>query len=220
MDLLTNAGPAARGAGAGRGCLGCLGRLILSLFLGIILVFAMHVVLTPWAFFLGGKFHVIPYWQGWGRMHSKTSGDYVLFVRFEPSFRRGGTMRPGSPLTGVGYLCSPRGEHFRLNLGGRMKLHLNRSTDGEAINLYMDYWPALYGQFITEHRPSLGLRGHWQNPNLVMDDHGSLSNAFLPDGSVYLGHDRNRPYSTEIVPITLKPGSYSDFTAACKSSHQ
>jgi hypothetical protein len=85
-----------------------------------------------------------------------------------------------SNLTGVGYLSTPLGEEFRLHLGGSMRKHLNLSTDGEAIYLYMDYWPALYGQFIADRRPSIEVRGHWKNPDLVMDDHGSIFRAFLP----------------------------------------
>ena len=203
-----------------RGCLGCLGQLLwqsaVVLVLGMILVLAMTGLFSPWAFYLGGKFHIIPYWQGWGKLHAK-SGDYVLFVRFEPT-PRGSRVIPHSNLRGIGYLCTPRGEQFRLHLGGSMRPHLNLSTDGEAINLYMDYWPALYGQFIADRRPSLEVRGHWKNPDLVMDDDGSIFRAFLPDGSVYHGHDLGRPYRGEVVPITLVKGSYSEFEAACATA--
>lgn len=200
------------------GCLGCLGQVAVILVLGLILVTAITGVLYPWAFYLGGKFHILPYWQGWGKLHAN-SGDYVLLVQMEPS-PRGSRVYLSSDLRGLAYLCTPRGERIRLHLGGAMRAHLNLSTDGEAINLYVNYWPLWYGQFIADRRPSLDFRGHWQNPNLVMDDHGSISNAFQPDGSVYDGHDRNRPYSTEIVPITLVEGSYSQFNAACATVHR
>jgi hypothetical protein len=49
-----------------------------------------------------------------------------------------------------------------------------------------------------DRRPSLELRGYWQNPNLGMDDNGSISRAFRPDGHVYLGHYRNRPYAPRL----------------------
>jgi hypothetical protein len=203
-----------------RGCLGCLGQLLwrsaVVLVLGMILVLAMTGVFYPWAFYLGGKFHIIPYWQGWGELHAK-SGDYVLYVRFEPT-PRGSRIIPHSNLKGVGYLCTPRGEEFRLHLGGSMRPHLNLSTDGEPIDLYMDYWPALYGQFISDRRPSIEVRGHWKNPDLVMDDHSSIFRAFLPDGSVYHGHDPGRPYMGEVVPVTLVKGSYSEFEAACTAA--
>lgn len=198
-----------------RGCLwGCLGQLVLLFVLGSLVVLGVDAIIAPWSFYLGGKFHIIPYWQGWGTLHSK-NGDYTLFVRFEPS-PHGSRMYAASHLTGVGYLCTPRGERFRMNLGGDMRAHLNLSTDGEAIHLYMNNWPVIYGQFLADHRPSIQLRGHWKNPDLVMDDNSSLFRAFQPDGRAYLGHDPNRPYNGGIVPVTLKQGSYSEFEAACK----
>jgi hypothetical protein len=164
------------------GCLGCLWRVGVGLFLALVFMAAVTAFLYPWAFYLGGKFHILAYWQGWGELHAK-SGVYVLFVRIEPT-PRGSRLYPRSNLTGVSYLCTPRGERYRLSLGGDMRLHLNLSTDGEPVHLYMIYWPLWYGQFITDHRPNLDFRGHWRNPDLVMDDHGSISRAFQPDGAV------------------------------------
>jgi len=173
----------------------------------------MTGLLYRWAFHLGGKFHIMPFWQGWGRMHSK-GGDYLVWVQFEPT-PRGSKMYLESNLTGRALVCTPRGERLPMHLGGGMRKHLNLSTDGEAIHLYMDYWPLGFGGFVTDHRPSLQFRGHWQNPNLLMDDHGSVANAFEPDGTVYRGHSPNRPYSTEAVPITFMQGSSSEFDQAC-----
>jgi hypothetical protein len=192
-----------------QGCLGCLGKLVVYFVVGAIVVLAITAAFKPWGFFLGGKFHIIPYWQGWGRMQAK-SGNYILLVRLEPNIKG----RQSSDIRGVAYLCTPRGERFRLTLTGNMRRNLNLSTDGEAIRLGMSYRP--YGSFFSgDARPSLELRGHWQNPNLVMDDNGSISRAFQPDGRVYLGHDRNRPYAPEIVQVTLHQGSSSEFEAAC-----
>jgi hypothetical protein len=100
---------------------------------------------------------------------------------------------------------------------GNMRKHLNLSTDGEAIRLGMSYRP--YGSFFSgDARPGLELRGHWQNPNLVMDDNGSISRAFQPDGRVYRGDERNRPYAAEVVPVTLKEGTSAEFEAACAAA--
>jgi len=186
---------------------------MLGLVASVILFTAMTGLLYPWAFYLGGKFHIMPFWQGWGRMHSK-GGDYLVWVQFEPT-PRGSKMYLESNLTGRALVCTPRGERLPMHLGGGMRKHLNLSTDGEAIHLYMDYWPLGFGGFITDHRPSLQFRGHWQNPNLLMDDHGSVANAFEPDGSVYRGHSPNRPYCTEGVSITFVQGSSSEFDQAC-----
>ncbi len=200
----------------GMGCLGCLWKVGIILALGSILVLAMTGAFYPWAFYLGGKFHITPYWQGLGTLHAK-SGDYVMFLRVQPT-TRGSRMYLATNLAGTAYLCTPRGERISLKLGGGMRKHLNVSTDGEAISLYMNYWP-WNAQFITDRRPSLKLRGYWRNPNLEMDDQGSISNAFEPDGSVYRGRNRNRPYSTEIVPVTFVASSYSDFDRACAARH-
>jgi len=196
---------------------GCLLRLVAIFALGGILVLAITAAFAPWGFYLGGKFHILPYWQGWGTAHAK-AGDYVLFVRLEPTSGGKGTLG-GSWVKGTAYLCTPRGEHFRMKLGGGMRKSLGLSTNGEAIHLWMFHWQ-WYGQFSADHRPSLDLRGHWQNPNLVMDDGGSFTRAFEADGTVYGGHDQNRPYSKDPLAITLVEGSYSDFEAACAAARR
>lgn len=195
------------------GCLGCLFQVGLVLLLGVVLSTALVGVFYPWAFYLGGKFHIIPYWQGVGRAHAK-SGDYLVWVQFEPT-PRGSGMYLTSNLTGNAYVCTPRGERIPMHLGGSMRKNLNLSTDGEKISLYMNYWPLFYGQFVGDRRPSLEFRGKWQNPNIVMDDHGSIGRAFEPDGTVYRGHGGNRPYMDEVVPITFVEGPRSELDKAC-----
>jgi hypothetical protein len=196
------------------GCLGCLPRLLLMLVVGGALALLAIAVFAPWGFFLGGMFHIIPYWQGWGVLHAK-SGKYVVFVGFQPR-PSGSRIMPGPSVGGNGYLCSPRGEIFRLHLGGGMRRGIGTNTDGEKIGLYMNYWPAFTGSFSADHRPSIELRGTWQNPNIVADDHGSIFRAFNPDGTVDR-NQHNKPYPGDITPVTLVPGSYSDFEAACKA---
>jgi len=197
------------------GCLGCLPRLVLLLAFGCLLVLAITAVFAPWGFYLGGKFHIIPYWQGWGTLAAK-GGKYIVFVRFEPT-PNGSKVMPHPSVKGTGYLCTPRGEIFRMHLGGGMRRGIGTNTDGEKIDLYMDYWPIFSGGFMTHHRPSLELRGKWQNPNIVMDDHGSIFRAFNSDGTVDPGHS-NKPYPGDITPVTLVPGSYSDFERECKTA--
>jgi hypothetical protein len=66
-----------------------------------VFVLAVTAVFAPWGFYLGGKFHIIPYWQGWGKLQAK-SGTYIVFVRFEPT--SGG--RLSTSVKGVAYLCN------------------------------------------------------------------------------------------------------------------
>ncbi len=197
------------------GCFGCLTQIVLSLALGVVLLLAITAVFAPWGFFLGGSFHLIPYWQGWGTLPTKT-GKYAVFVRFEPT-PNGSKIMPHPSVTGIGDICSPRGEIFRMHLGGGMRRGIGTNTDGEKIDFYMDHWPLFFGNMRTDHRPAVEFRGQWKNPNIVMDDHGSFFRAFNPDGTVDRGHS-NKPYPGDITPITLVPGSYSDFEAACKAA--
>jgi hypothetical protein len=194
------------------GCLGCLWQCALVLVVGSILLIALTGLFYPWSFYLGGRFHILPAWQGWGRAHAQ-SGDYLLWLYFWPT-PRGSKMYLETNLTGDAYVCTPRGENIRLRLGGGTRKHLNLSTDGEPIHFYMFYRP-WNGAFVTERRPRIELRGNWRNPNLLMNDEGSINRAFQSDGSVYRGTEANRPYATNPVPITFAQGSYSDFEKAC-----
>jgi hypothetical protein len=195
---------------------GCLLPILVTLAIGAIFGFLMCAVFAPWAFYLGGpSFHIDPEWRGWGRMHSAVSGDYLLYVRLMPDVSDEGSGTPQTSLSGSAYICTPRAEIIGLNLNGTMRTHLNRVTDGEAITLDMSYSPVLTAVFATDHRPSLSFLGQWQNPNMALADTGSLSYAFQPDGTVYRGQDPKRRPPKEIVPLTLKPGSYADFKASC-----
>jgi len=198
------------------GCLGCLWQVGVTLAVAGVLLTALTGVFYPWAFYLGGKFHIVPMWYGWGTAHAK-SGDYVVWVQFEPT-PRGSKMYLSSNLTGQATVCTPRGERLAMHLGGSMRKHLSLSTDGEPISLYMNYWPLGYGSFISDRRPSIEFRGNWRNPNLVMDDHGSIGRAFNADGTVYRAHDQNHPYMQDVVPITFVSGSHSDFNTACTAA--
>src|SRR5438067_8459553 len=66
------------------GCLGCLWQVAVVLVLGVVLVIAITGRFYPWALYLGGKFHIVRMWQGWGGAHAR-SGDYLLWVQFEPT---------------------------------------------------------------------------------------------------------------------------------------
>ena len=63
-------------------------------------------------------------------------------------------------------------------------------------------------------RPELELRGHWSNPDLVLDDHSSLQRNFDHDARLF-PNGKNRPYLGEVSTVTLKEGGKSDFEAAC-----
>jgi hypothetical protein len=194
--------------------LGCLGQLVLLVILAVVVAVGIPALLTPWGFFMGGRFHVLPMWQGWGKMHSNTAGgDYVIQLYFYPKTGRHlGTTH----VKGNAVLCTPRGEKFNLSLGGDFQKDLRTDTNGKTASFYMDNYN-IKSQFTGQNRPELELRGKWNNPDLVLDDHGSIARNFEPDATLYNGHSPSRPYMREVVPVTLHEGGNAEFEAACKA---
>jgi hypothetical protein len=192
--------------------LGCLTQLVLAVVLCVGVVIAVTAVTAPWGFFMGGRFHLIPQWHGLGRLHSnKAGGDYVLYLFFSPKSGKG--LGPAH-VSGNGFLCTSRGEKFFLSMGGDFEKDIRTDTNGKKAVFYMSN-RSLGSQFSGNTKPSLDLRGKWVNPDLVMDDQGSIARNFEPDGTLYTGHSPSRPYMAEVVPVTLHEGSKSEFEAAC-----
>jgi hypothetical protein len=156
--------------------------LILGTLVGCVFVVAMERVFHPWSFYLGGHSHMVPIWQAAARVHTE-AGDYTLTAWLWPA--RGGRTFNLPTVTGTGYLCTPRGERFYLRVRGGMPEKTGIDSNGKAMELRYFYRPPFAGfTGLYEQPPRLTLRGHWQNPELVMDDGGSLGAAFLPDGSL------------------------------------
>ena len=196
-----------------RGCLiGLLRSLPGILVLGALMVLVIPAVFTPWAYFLGGHFHILPLWQGWGRMHSP-AGDYVVYVQMQPA-RRGSWGMPAS-VSGSGSVCTPRGESFNLRVsGGFLRRRIGVDTDGEPFTLGLAQ-PLNFLNTNQDSRLKFTLQGAWHNPDLVVDDRGSIARAFNPDGTVYAGDPHKRPEPGAPLQVTLHPGSHSDFHSAC-----
>jgi hypothetical protein len=180
----------------------------------LIAVAVLYVVLNPWAFFLGGDFHPFGYWQGWGRMHSRTAGDYVLYVYIYPNMHTRGTIVRGNSLKGDAHLCTPKGKNYYLHLGGGMPWGYYVNSLGKSIHIYMYD----YRTFSPDDRPSFDLFGKWGSGELVADDHKTISKAFLPNGTVRPNGSRFSPSEAEEVQVTLHEGSFSEWKAACSAA--
>ena len=185
---------------------------IVALF--VVAVVVLPAIFMPWAFFMGGSFHILPTWQGWGKMHSNTAGgDYVIRISIYPKTGR----RVGyTHVRGTAWLCTPRGESFYMNLGGDFQKDLRLNTDGKTASFSM-YNNGIKSKFTADRRPNLELRGQWKNPDLVLDDNGSIARNFASDGSLYPPKSPARPNMAEVLPVMLHEGSNSDFEAACKA---
>ncbi len=209
--LKVNNSPRKRGS-----CLGDISKLVALLVILGIGYFAVIAVFAPWTYFLGGSFHLMPYWQGWGTLQAP-SGNFTLYVFLsQPE-----TTRLGYPyLSGTAQLCTPRDELFR-------SLHVTVSfstknfgldSNNQPITLHI-YNYGLAGQFNADYRPEFDLYGAWQNSNLVLEDHGSLASAFQSDGTAYLGPQAKQPPVGTNLSMTLVPGGPAQFKAACQTGH-
>jgi hypothetical protein len=202
-----------------RSRVGCFRQLLL---LTLVLVAALLVYagLYPWAFFMGGSFHPSGGWQGWGRMKSQTAGDYLLYVNIGPAkharHSSGTSLTSSTSLSGSAYLCTPKGERFDLTLGGGMPRDVYVNSLGKPITIYMSKREILpLGQ---TSRLRFALQGHWEQGQLVADDHKTLSAAFLPDGTLRQQGSTVLHSQLEDMQVILHEGSYSEFDTACRAT--
>jgi hypothetical protein len=199
-----------------RGCFGCVARPFLAICFGLVVVLVLYVIIAPWGFYLGGKFHPLAYWQGWGTIH-EPEGDYIVFVRIFPRARGNGMLYRGGPsVQGSGAMCSPHGETYsglRLT-GGFVNRGIGVNTDDEPFSISLEERLNFLGTN-SRTRLSVEFRGEWHNPDLAMDERGSFRSAFNPDGTMYAGDPTKRPNHGPPIAVTIHEGSRSDFDAAC-----
>jgi hypothetical protein len=72
--------------------------LVVLVFAGPLLLLAIDAVFYPWSFYMGGRFHPIPMWRGWGKLYSSSGRYYLLYVTLEPDHHG----RRSGPYMGVG----------------------------------------------------------------------------------------------------------------------
>jgi hypothetical protein len=143
-------------------------------------------------------------------MKSQTARDYLLYVKIGPAKHH--RHSSSTSLSGNAYLCTPRGERFDLTLGGGMPRDVYVNSLGKPITIYMSKREILpLGQ---TSRLRFTLQGHWEQGQLVADDHKTLSAAFLPDGTLRQ-QGSPLPSQAEDIQVILHEGSYSEFNAAC-----
>jgi hypothetical protein len=196
---------------------GCLGAIIFSLAFGAVVYLVVIAVIAPWGYFLGGHFHLLPGWQGLGRLHSATAGDYLLYLWIYPRTRGGSRVYGNSGVSGTALLCTPHGEQFSLRVGGGMPKSWMVDTDGQPLHIYLYRRPWNYNFVAVNEHPKLDFRGQWHNPDLIMDEHGTLSQEFTADGHLYSGAPQKRPQASETIHVDFKSASRSDFDVACKA---
>ncbi len=115
-------------------------------------------------------------------------------------------------------LCTPRGETYSLKLGADFEKHMGMSTDGKRVYMWLHKRPPAIIRSAGDTRPELEFHGAWHNPDMVLDDKGTLNHEFTPDGRLYDVHAHRPPGANNPLPVTIKEGTKSEFEEACKAA--
>ena len=171
-------------------------------------VYAVVVVLDPWAFHIGERWTPLLYWTGTGKLVTKR-GTYPLIVILFPAshFSRLHLdgLRPTGGIQGNALLCTSRGVTQYLDLSGTIYGGW-RSTDGALMDFRLLERRTAHDALVGgNNRGYFDLFGYWHGPQLRMDDRGEWSERFRSGLRV------------EHASVTLEWGSKADFNAACAS---
>jgi hypothetical protein len=163
--------------------LGCLPGLLFILVAGGLFYVAAVAIFDPWIYVVGGRFRPLPLWQGAGEAKGP-GGLYRVYVWFGPVPNRQHVL-PETSVEGGASICAPNGKRHDVKLSGGTGAVVWRRMDGRPFTLRLTGRPLLGG--ITKPvvgPPRVTFKGRWSGPNLIMDDQGGLTRAFLPDGSL------------------------------------
>jgi hypothetical protein len=185
--------------------MGCLPGLILLLVLGPLLVSVIDLAFAPWIYRVGGRTRLLPVWSGIGFAETP-HGRYQVGLSFSPS-PSGSRILPGANILGSGYVCTPSGHRYSLKFIGGASGRIWNDMDGHSFRLSAYHRP-FFADFGGDRRPRLEFSGAWAGPNLQMNDEGSLSQAFLADGSLNAKPGGGSHVKDGAVPITFTETSW------------
>jgi hypothetical protein len=195
-------GTAARAGRPARraGCLGYSGILLLAIFLIV-------VVGHPWALRMGGRWTPAMVWHGYGKMHSTTGADYLVWMNIGPMAMASRSSGKRENFQGTAIVCTPQGAVVTMDVTGRVDAWLD--ADGKPMRM-----------FVTTRRgvqPVLSFRlsGAWKGPELVLEDKGSLADSFRADGSAK-GYLQGPRAPKENAQVTIRYGKQSEFEGMCR----
>ncbi len=179
--------------------IGCLPGLLILAVLGPLFVVTVDLIFAPWIYSVGGRSRLLPVWAGVG-VAQTASGAYKIKIWFSPS-PTGSRILPSTSVSGQAYVCTPSGKHYTLKLTGGASERIWKDMDGHMFSFSAHRRPP-FASTIADHRPRLNFSGRWDGPNLQMNDEGSITAAFLADGSVSSAAAGSRS-KQDAVPITF-----------------
>ncbi len=134
--------------------------------------FSAPQLFSPWVYFTGGAFHLVPWWTGVGTF-TGPDGQYQLYLYLSPMYT-GSALTRTTALTGAGHLCTPSGERLVLKVQGDMDKHLPRNTIGKRIEIssFVRSKPGTFSAYTPPGSPYVELNGVWAAG--VIDANGKL----------------------------------------------
>lgn len=177
-------------------------RLLLIL---VVVLLALYVLPTPWAFHMGGRFSALGDWDGYGPVQASNGGRYLLYTHLRGGIvnnhgRRGCGFPGCDTLSGSAQLCTQSGQHYTFGLTGAV--HGWYSTDGSRTSIDL-----------TGGTPGRLPRG-W-----TITFHGAWRGAVLPiTGTSFTVTPAGvTPTKAGTARGTLRPGPVSSFDRACRA---
>jgi hypothetical protein len=186
------------------GCGGCL----LALLFGLALLFAVVVILNPWAVHIGGSPTPLLHWDGYGEGVTPAGTPVIVAVSLGPRFEQGSRsicFGCGN-VSGSGELCTPNADINFRSLSGN--LHTYWSTDGARITVQ------LYRASGAARGFELDLQGSWHGNTFAGGDQSILYEHVNPDGHFHLSY--TAAITPQITTLQIHSGSHDAFKAACR----
>jgi len=192
-------GPPSRAAGR-LGCLGSGGVLFLVIF---VVVVGGH----PWALHMGGRWTPAMVWHGYGKMHSSTGANYLVWMNIGPMAMASRKTGKRDNFQGTAIVCTPQGTALTMDVYGKADAWL----DADEKPLKMTVTTRRGDQPVLTFR----LTGEWKGTELQLEDNGSLADSFRADGSPK-GFAQGLRAPKENAVVTLRYGKQSEFEAVCR----
>lgn len=190
------------------GCTGCLSSLLLLIGLS----YAVFILLTPWAFHMGGRWSPFPSWTGVGQLRDSYGAQYGMVLTISP-YLPTGRGNPGLQihhrawprvdLRGDATLCTAAGTIHKYKMTGEI-YGAWRDADGKEVRLY------LTDKTAPRVLVPLRLDGFWHGPSLVLDDQKTMFMDFRPGGDLRPAPSYTSPVPERHATVTLTAGTYSD----------
>lgn len=190
---------------------GCLTKLLLLAVAGTAFVWAVIVVMNPWALHIGGRSTPLLYWHGWGTVVAKNGKTYPLYLYFSPGRPQRGhvvTHREGkrvsADLQGQGWLCIAPGKTELMKLSGTMYGGYT-SSDDSLFDFRLLEWKKAF-QINYPYRGFFDVAGTWHGQDLVMDRPNEQGIPFKSGMMI------------DNATVTLHWASFGEFEAACRAT--